>query len=244
VNVARDMEYDRVAAEYAKHRSVHPGVVQHLLSDCSLGPSSRVLEIGCGTANYLEAIQHAKACACTGLDPSEAMLAKGQARGLRASLLRGTAEKLPFPAASFDLVFTVDVIHHVADRLSSYREARRVLAHGGRVLTATDSEDIIRRRAPLAVYFPETVEVDLARYPPIEQLRALMSVAGFTAIQEATVEFAWEATDVDAYRDKAFSCLHKIPPDAFERGIQRLEADLRRGPIPCVSRYLLLSGSR
>jgi len=119
-----------------------------------------------------------------------------------------------------------------------------VLAPGGRLCTVTDSEEIICRRDPLATYFPETVAVDLARYPEIESLSQLMSTAGFIAIQSTTVEFASSTTDIQMYRDKAFSCLHLIPKDAFERGLRRMEHALHDGPIACVSRYALLWGTK
>jgi hypothetical protein len=58
------------------------------------------------------------------------------------------------------------------------------------------------------------------------------------------VEFPYLLTDIQAYHDKAFSSLHLIAEEAFERGIERLERDLGTGPIPCVSRYLLLWGTK
>ena len=41
----------------------------------------------------------------------------------------------------------------------------------------------------------------------------------------------------------AFSSLLLIDEDAFARGMARLEADLARGPIPCVSPYTLIWGT-
>ena len=106
----------------------------------------------------------------------------------------------------------------------------------------TDSEWVIHHRQPLAVYFPETVEIDLARYPGIEELRAGMQEAGFANVAEETVEFAYELRDIGPFRDKAFSCLRLIPEDAFCRGIERMEKDLRAGPMVGVSRYTLVWG--
>jgi hypothetical protein len=51
-------------------------------------------------------------------------------------------------------------------------------------------------------------------------------------------------TDIQIYRDQAFSCLHLIPKAAFERGIRQMEIALRNGPISCVSRYALLWGTK
>jgi len=237
------LDYNAVATEYARHREVHPGVLAALLDAGGLTQTSRVLEVGCGTANYLAALHEAVDCQCWGIDPSEEMLEKGRARRVKENLSNGRAEQLGFDDGSFDLVFSVDVVHHVSDRAAYYREAFRTLAAGGRVCTATDSEEIIRQRQPLSVYFPETVQIDMARYAPIDDLRGMMSDAGFIAIHQVTVESASSTTDIRMYREKAFSCLHLIPSAAFERGIRRMEEDLRRGPIPCVSRYALIWGT-
>jgi len=155
------------------------------------------------------------------------------------TIRNGTSAK-DRPPDFFDLLFSVDVIHHVGDRSAYFWEAYRVLRAGGQVCTVTDSEWIIRHRQPLTIYFPETVDAELDRYPRIAQLREFMERAGFGEIVETTVELPYQLTYIQAYRDKAFSSLHLIPDAAFQRGIQRMEGDLCRGPIPCVSRYLLL----
>jgi SAM-dependent methyltransferase len=170
------------------------------------------------------------------------MLAKSGERTPNAHFSTGRAEQLDYPAEFFDLVFSVDVIHHVNDRPAFFHEAYRVLKNGGKVCTVTDSDDIIRRRRPLSNYFPETVEIELQRYPRIADLRAMMVDAGFTDLQEVVAEREYALRDIQKYRDKAFSSLHLISTEAFARGIQRLEHDLQAHPIPAVSLYLLLWG--
>jgi ubiquinone/menaquinone biosynthesis C-methylase UbiE len=238
------MDYDRMAADYAQHRRTHPSVFVSLLKESSLNQTSSVLEVGCGTGNYIIAIQEEIGCNCHGIDPSKEMLAKALSRNSRVSFELGRAEKLAFPESSFDLVFSVDVIHHISDQRAYYRQGYKVLKTGGLICTITDSEDIIRARQPLAYYFPDSVEPEINRYPRIQILRQMMKSAGFKNIIERRVEHRTSIMDIQAYRDKAFSSLYLISEEAFDQGIQHMEADLILGPIPVISRYVLLWGSR
>ena len=236
------IDYSQLAASYAQHRRVHPEVLRCLLD--AVAPASTILEVGCGTGNYLVAICAAVGCHGCGVDPSAEMLAEARAQSASLQLARGSAEDLDFPAASFDLVFSVDVIHHVHDRARFFQEAARVLRPGGRVCTVTDSEWIIRNRQPLAVYFPETVAADLARYATLDDLRAGMQGAGLTPCAEQTVEYAGVVADLGPYRAKAYSCLRLIPEAAFQRGLARMESDAQLGPIAWVPRYCLVWGEK
>lgn len=240
----RNLDYDRLAADYARHRRAHPEVLRSLLAKGEIKASSLVLEVGCGTGNHIAALRDAAGCAAHGMDPSPGMLAEAAQRASGVTLVPGRAEELPFADGAFDLVFSVDVIHHVTDRAVYFREALRILRPGGRICTATDSAWIIRHRRPMAVYFPETVPVELARYPDTAELKRLMEAAGFAAVEEEQVEFPYALTDIGPYRDKAFSAMHLIPEEAFRRGLARMEADLAQGPLQCVSMYAMLWGRK
>jgi ubiquinone/menaquinone biosynthesis C-methylase UbiE len=156
----------------------------------------------------------------------------------------GRAEDLRLPDEAFDLVYTVDVIHHVRERARSFLEAFRVLRPAGLVCTVTDSEEVIRSREPLAKYFPEIVDIELGRYPSILDVRRFMQAAGFNSIREDTVERTFFFSDASPIRERVFSCLRLLDDDAFNRGISRLDEDLARGPVRCVWRYVLLWGSK
>lgn len=238
------IRYDRIALEYARHRKVHPEVLLCLVSHSGIDGDSRILEVGCGTGNYVAAVESAVGCSCWAIDPSEEMLASARDRSATVAFRAGRAERLDFEPGCFDLVFSVDVIHHLENHAAYFREVSRMLDPGGLVCTVTDSEWIIRHREPLAVWFPETVEVDLRRYPRLTDLRAFMQRAGLGDIEENLVEFPYEVADSSPYADKAFSALHLISAEAFERGLKRMESDLRAGPIPGASRYVLLWGRK
>lgn len=239
------IDYDKLALEYAQHRRVHPDVLQELISTGEVDLSTRVLEVGCGTGNHIMALTALTGCTGWGLDPSIEMVKQAKAQTTETSttginLLSGRAECLPFPLAVFDLVFSVDVIHHVTDRAAYFGAVRRVLKPGGRLCTVTDSAAIIRRRRPLATYFPETVAADLGRYPSVADLRGSMAKMGFQQVFERTVTITYPLNDIQMFRAKAFSVLHLISEAAFQRGLAALERDVARGPIEADSRYLLL----
>jgi len=238
------MNYDEMAEAYSQNRKIHPGVLQNLLETAGLSADQRVLEVGCGTGNYILAVQAAADCACEGIDPSAKMLENALSRGGKVRFQQGAAEKLPLPDGVFDLLYTVDVIHHIGNRADYFREAARVLKPGGLICTVTDNEMIIHGRVPLAKYFPEIVEPEIARYPRIDALREEMCAAGFSVRENVIVRREYDLTDIKPYEDKAFSSLHLISDEAWQRGLERLRTDLAQGPIKANSNYLMLWGDK
>ena len=132
------IDYDRIAGEYALHRKIHPEVLRELLAESGIQGGSSVLEVGCGTGNYIAAVQSAIGCSCWGTDPSSEMLAEASERPGSVTFQTGRAERLECSTGFFDLVFSVDVIHHLENITAYFREVRRVLKRaGGRVPSPT-----------------------------------------------------------------------------------------------------------
>jgi SAM-dependent methyltransferase len=233
------VDYDALSERYAAHRTHDEVVVDDLRVGGAVAAARRVLEVGCGTGDYVIALQALTECSACGIDPSEQMIAIARRRSEAVEFVIGPAETLPFADDRFDFVYSVDVIHHVADPAVAIAEAFRVLRHGGQLCIATDDEATIKGRL-LTRYFPETVNVELERYPPIADLRAAIVGAGFGNIREKVVSSAYRVVDSRPYRDRAFSCLHLIPQAAFDNGLERLQRELENGPIEAVARHVLV----
>jgi SAM-dependent methyltransferase len=85
---------------------------------------------GCGVGAYLaHLLPHARAV--VGLDIEVARVREARQRAEQ--VLAAAGEQLPFPAGSFDLVLSHEVLEHVQDDAAAVREMVRVLKPGGRL---------------------------------------------------------------------------------------------------------------
>ena len=78
--------------------------------------SLRVLDSGCGTANYIAALSAVLPCRFVGVDGSEGMIAQARkkfAGRANVSLSCQDITKMTFEAGSFDVVMTTQVVHHL-----------------------------------------------------------------------------------------------------------------------------------
>ena len=94
--------------------------------------AKRVLVDGCGIGMYVNGIarftEHV-----IGLDIEVERVAEGAQHGV-SNLLAAVCEQLPFPDASFDVVYSHEVLEHVQDDHQACQEMARVLRPGGRAV--------------------------------------------------------------------------------------------------------------
>lgn len=100
--------------------------------------TARVLDLGCGGGHvsYRAAPHVGEVVACdVTASMLEAVAATAAERGLaNISVQAAAAEKLPFPAADFDVVLCRFTTHHWHNMEAGLREARRVLKGAGRAI--------------------------------------------------------------------------------------------------------------
>jgi len=161
------------------------------------------------------------------------MLEKAAARGLRAELVRGRAEALPWPDATFDRVVCVNALHHFEDKLRFAFEARRVLRPGGRVLSIALDPSTGHDRWCIYDYFKETLELDRARFPATSTLRAWLTEAGFVACETRLAERiagdlpARESLEQGKLVASSTSQLAILSDAEFQAGVARIWDDVQ-----------------
>ena len=231
------LDYDEeMARDYDRLRP-HQGErfqfwVDRLIEFGSLGPGMRVLDVGCGTGRFAVPFHELAGASVTGLDMNTSMLARARENdsGKCIDWVEGRAEKLPFRARSFDVVFMVYVIHQIEEKSKVISEAYRVLRPGGRLVLLTSSPHQFRRN-PMIVTFPGALEIELARFPKITWLMREYERVGFSGVKRyirgpgvieiPSDEFlAW-------VKAKGISTYHLLGEEQFESGYRVFEKRVR-----------------
>ncbi len=103
-------------------------VADAMVAHYGIKPGDRILDVGCGKAFLLyDFTQAVPGVEVVGIDVSEYGLTNAKEE-MRPFLKRASAAELPFPDASFDLVFSINTLHnlHCYDLDRALREMQRV----------------------------------------------------------------------------------------------------------------------
>jgi SAM-dependent methyltransferase len=185
-----------------------------------VAPHFSLLDAGCGTGGMLSVVrQKFPEAELRGVDESSHAVELATARGTGARLLQASVHDLPFPAESFDVVLSLDVLSHAGvDDALALRETFRVLRTGGRVILNVAAFDFLKGAHDCAV--------DVNRRYTWRQLRALLADAGL-GVERSSY---WNATFT--------------PPIALARWLSRFRppADKARSdfrPLPGILNSML-----
>ncbi|MER9868598.1 methyltransferase domain-containing protein [Mesorhizobium sp. M0136] len=129
---------------------------EHMLRLAKLRPGEAVLDVACGTGTLAIAAKRLVGSdgSVTGVDASAEMIERARAKAKRSGLdltfVNGTAQKLPFKDARFDIVIGTLMLHHLSKPVRSafVREAARVLKPAGRLLLIDFGRPVRKSRLP------------------------------------------------------------------------------------------------
>jgi ubiquinone/menaquinone biosynthesis C-methylase UbiE len=182
-----------------------------------LGPGVRAMELGCGTGVFLRQVADC-GVGLVGLDLSHDLLerARGAVGDLgNVRLVRGNAERMPFPDGCFDAVYGSSVLHHL-ELENALREVRRVLRPGGRAVFT--EPNILNPQ--VAFMFHTGLTKRYFGVSPDEM--AFSRFRSLAALRE---------TGFDAVRIEPFDFLHPATPRGWIERVARLGRLLERLPL-------------
>jgi demethylmenaquinone methyltransferase/2-methoxy-6-polyprenyl-1,4-benzoquinol methylase/phosphoethanolamine N-methyltransferase len=157
-------------------------------------PGESVLDVGCGTGGVtIPAGQRVGVSGkAAGIDPSAEMIEvarkKAQRKGLDIDFRVGVIEALPYPEASFDVVTSSLMMHHLpADlRVKGLAEIYRVLKPGGRLLVA----DMTNQKPGLDRWLMPLLAMHLGMQFSVADLLPVMKEAGFSQVEQLDQRFS------------------------------------------------------
>jgi ubiquinone/menaquinone biosynthesis C-methylase UbiE len=227
------MDYDKTSLpdKYDKGRDHGPEVRRLWMEAVERRVGRRgmreILDLGCGTGRFSQALAEYFSAMVIGIDPSMKMLSQAVARGETSTYYAsGSAEAIPLASDAIDMIFISMVLHHFTDPLLAACECIRVLRQGGYLCLRTASSEMISEYAYVP-FFPTSRPVLEQRLPSLSSQLDLFQAAGFTAV---SVELITQeiASDYLVYADKlatkSDSILASLDNADFDRGLQAVRA--------------------
>jgi ubiquinone/menaquinone biosynthesis C-methylase UbiE len=223
------LNYDLIANEYNQRypASQHWERGRALLDLSQRFKHGTFLEVGSGTGFWLNLLSQVTSN-LFGFDYSFGMIRQAREQPARLKLSRGSAIQLPYANNTFDLVYTVDAIHHFGDHRAYVAEAFRVLKPGGALVTIGHDPHEGTTNWYIYEYFDGVYDTDLRRYPSSKWLLAMMYAQGIRRAYSQPVEHIRNVHIGDSVlrdpflKQNASSQLALLKDEAYQAGLEKI----------------------
>ena len=227
------MDYDKttIPDAYDRGRDHGPAVLDLWMNVVSSRAGAKriscILDLGCGTGRFSSGLARRFDATVIGIDPSTKMLRQAlNSSDVSVVCANGTAEALPLPANSVDLIFVSMAFHHFSDPGAAAGECCRVLRDGGRVCLRTASAEQISKY-PYVPFFPASRKLLEEKLPPVKDQQQVFESASFILFSAELVSQEI-APDYSVYADKlatkSDSILASLDDRDFEDGMRAIRA--------------------
>lgn len=186
-----------------------------------------IIDLGCGTGRFTEALSDHFSARVYGIDPSRKMLTTAK-QSISAPLIgfaQGSAEYIPLADGVADLVFLSMVYHHIQDKGEAVREFKRVLRAGASLCIRTSTQESLDSYLWLR-FFPGAREIEFGRIPSRGSMTNFVQGNGFE-LKGHTIVRQLFAENLHQYFEKislrGISSLQAISDDEFQEGLIGLE---------------------
>jgi SAM-dependent methyltransferase len=231
------MDYDKsdIAGVYDAARGLSPEGLEQwlaLLAEFVPAAAPHIVDLGCGTGRFTQALADRFRAQVTAIDPSQKMLDQARKRiGLpRVKFMHAPGESLPLTGGSADVVFMSMVLHHFANVEAVAAECRRVLRAGGNVCIRSSTRETHFPHEEFFAEFRGLVDRELLSR---RRVTTVFEAAGLPLVVEQLVPVVlapgW-ATFADKIALRGDSIIARLSAADFEAGMAKLRQRAQRGP--------------